>query len=302
MQPNPLLKKLGLSDNDRVVIFHADDIGMCHASLAAYSDMIDFGLLSSAAVMVPCPWFPATAVYCRENQAAKPQIDMGVHLTLTSEWDNFRWGPAAECGIQSGLLDTEGYFYRDCDPVQAQAQGTAVTRELTAQIERALAAGVDVTHIDSHMGCLFHPRFLSIYFQLAQTYRLPALTLRATAVEKQAELFFDPAALNVFVEALDQMETDGYPLLDSVEMMSLDQSENRLEEGRRRLDQLKAGVHYFIVHPSVDTPELRAIAPDWRCRVADYELFTSDKWREVVEASGVKVFGWRVLRDLLRGE
>ncbi|WP_428776649.1 ChbG/HpnK family deacetylase, partial [Vibrio sp.] len=130
MTANPLLKKLGLSDNDRVVIFHADDIGMCHASYAAYVELVDNGLFSSAATMVPCGWFPATAVYCRTHQETHPHIDMGVHMTFTSEWDDLRWGPISMRDKASGLMDEEGFFFRSSAGFQGSAQLEAVKTEM----------------------------------------------------------------------------------------------------------------------------------------------------------------------------
>lgn len=298
MTANPLLKKLGLSDNDRVVIFHADDIGMCHASYAAYVELVDNGLFSSAATMVPCGWFPATAVFCRENQSTKP-IDMGVHITLTSEWDNFRWSPVAPIQADSGLIDDEGYFYRSCSPVQAQAEVETVHQEITAQVERALAAGIDVTHIDSHMGCVFHPRLLSTYLQIAQRYRLPALLPRPTMSDEFIHMFGQEGA-ELMLQQAYELEAANFPLFDNIVGMPLDRHENRLEDAKQILDDLPAGVHYVLAHPSIDTPELRAIAPDWRSRVGDYELFMSDVWRKEIERSGVKVVGWRELRDMMR--
>ena len=299
MEPNPFLQKLGFANDDRVVILHADDIGMCQASLAAYEELIEFGVLSSAATMVPCPWFPATAVYTRANQSAKPHIDMGVHLTLTSEWNNYRWGPISTGDPATGLLDDEGYLARQVEPVQANADPEAVRVELAAQIERALAAGIDATHIDSHMFAIFCPQFLPIYFELAQKYKLPAFMIRATAVELvewgyPEELAAENAAL------LREVEAAGVPLLDSVAWTSLEDHTNKLEKAKESLANLPAGISYFIIHPSVDTPELRAIAPDWRARVADYELFTSEEWRRAVDQSGVKVIGWRAIRDAMR--
>jgi hypothetical protein len=101
MDPNPVLRKLGFADDDRVVIIHADDIGMCQATMSAFADLVDFGLISSGAVMVPCPWFPQAAAYCRQH----PLVDLGVHLTLTSEWDGYRWGPVSTRDPASGLID-----------------------------------------------------------------------------------------------------------------------------------------------------------------------------------------------------
>ncbi len=104
MNPNPLLRKLGCSDSDRLVIIHTDDIGMCQATIQAYKDLWEFGTISSGAVMVPCPWFPAVAQMCREN----PGMDMGVHATLNAEWEGYRWGPVSTRDRESGLLDTRG--------------------------------------------------------------------------------------------------------------------------------------------------------------------------------------------------
>ena len=128
---------------------------MCQATLSAYDDLMDFGLISSAAVMVPCPCFPQTAEYCRKH----PEVDMGVHLTLNSEWNGYRWGTISTCDLASGLMDDEGYFYRRQPPVHEQGDSGAAKIELRAQIDRALAAGIDATHIDSHMGTIAHENF-----------------------------------------------------------------------------------------------------------------------------------------------
>ena len=133
MMPNPVLRKLGFDNDDRVVILHADDVGMCQATIPAMVDLVDFGLLSSYAVMVPCPWFPQTAAYCRQH----PEVDVGVHSTLTSEWDSYRWGPISTRDEASGLLDEEGYFYHLSEQVQEHGQTAAVQAELQAQVERA---------------------------------------------------------------------------------------------------------------------------------------------------------------------
>jgi hypothetical protein len=145
MQPNPFLKKLGYSNNDRVVIIHTDDIGMCHASVQAFKDLWEFGTITSGAVMVPCPWFRAVAQMCREN----PEMDMGVHATLNAEWESYRWGPISTTESSSGLIDDAGYFHQWHQAVYDNAKPDAVDAEVNSQVERALAAGIDVTHVDS---------------------------------------------------------------------------------------------------------------------------------------------------------
>jgi predicted glycoside hydrolase/deacetylase ChbG (UPF0249 family) len=282
-----------------VVIFHADDIGMCQAGLDAYQELIEFGLLSSAATMVPCPWFPATATLCQTLAATHPHVDMGAHLTLTSEWDNFRWGPVSTREGASGLLDEAGYFHSRVGPMQAHGRAAAVQVEIEAQLKQALAAGVDVTHMDSHMGSIFHPDYMPHYIELAQKYQIPALAFRWQAHNILAGALEGETAVKTS-KWLQALEANGFPLLDSIFASPLDSHENQLGFAQKWLAQLTSGIHYFIIHPSKETPELRTIAPDWRSRVADYELFTNETWRQTVAASGVQVIGWRAIRESMR--
>lgn len=300
MTPNPFLQKLGLSDTDRVVVFHSDDIGMCQGTLTAYRDLVNFGVLSAAATMVPCPWFPAAAAFCREHNAGG-KIDMGVHLTLNSEWAGFRWGPISTTDPATGIIDSEGYFYNNTNATQANGDPAAVRRELQAQIERALAAGVDATHIDSHMFGIFHIKFLPVYFDLARHYRLPAFMLRADSVQMREIAVDNPAAAEM-TTLLQSVEEEGFPLFDYVHAMSLDPLPDRVANATEILTGLPAGLSYFLFHPCPDTPELRAMAPDWEARVQDYHLFLDEGWRQAVRDSGVHVIGMRTLRDIIRSE
>lgn len=297
MGPNPVLKKLGFADTDRVAIFHADDIGMCQATLPAYAALLDGSPLSAAAT-VPAPWFPAAAALCRHEQPGG-KIDMGVHLTLTSEWDAFRWGPISTTDPASGLIDDEGYFHRLAAPVQAGADLGAAGREMAMQIERALAAGVDVTHIDSHMFTNYHPRLAPVYFDLAFRYRLPALLVRGE--ERLPSLgVADPGMAAAMGRLTRAAEAEGLPLVDNILVMPLTPVANRLAHATKMLQELPAGVTCFIIHPAQDTPELRAMAPDWPARVDDLALFQNEAWQQAVRRSGIQVIGFRPLRDLLR--
>ena len=298
MQPNPLLKKLGLADDDRAVILHADDVGMCHASLAAYADLVEFGLISSASTMVPCSWFLATAAFCCSQPADR--IDMGVHLTLTSEWSGYRWGPISSRDPASGMIDAMGYFHTSEKTVQEDGDPAAVQHEIQAQVEHALGAGIDVTHVDTHMGSILHPKFLDAYLQLAQEHRIPPLLLRLDEAGLR-EMGFEGEAAALFARLLQVLEAQEMPLLDSLYVMPLDQPQDRIEQVKGVLEALPAGITYLIVHPAQDTPELRAIAPDWRCRVADYQAFTSETLRAFVQESGIHVLGWRAVRAIMQG-
>lgn len=295
---NPFLKRLGFSASDRVVIIHADDIGMNDGSVVAYADLIETGVLSSAATMVPCPWFPATATLCRAY-SDDVRIDMGVHLTLTSEWEPYRWGPLSTGDPASGLLDAEGYFHHLARGVHEHARSEAAGRELRAQVERALAAGIDVTHVDSHMLTLFHPRLLPIYLDIAREFGLPPFLVRLDEAHFRRS-GFGVAQVETLTGMIRQAEAQGAPLFDYVHIMSLDQHEDRLGEMQQVLDELPAGLSSIILHPSADSPALRAIAPDWRSRVADYELLRSEALRKAIDHADIQIIGFRTLRDAIQ--
>jgi len=295
MGPNPVLRKLGFADDERVVIVHADDVGMCQATLPAFADLVDFGLVSCGATMVPCPWFPSLAAYCRQH----PEVDLGVHLTLTSEWDGYRWGPLSTRDPASGLIDEEGYLHRRSEAVYERADAAAVSVEMQAQVACALAAGIDVTHVDTHMGAVAHPRFIPAYVQLAVQHRLPAMMLRLDEAGWR-EMGMDGETAAFAARFVQQLEEQGLPLLDRLVGLPLDQAGDQVELARRTFDALPAGVTHLIIHPAQDTPELRAIAPDWAGRVANYHAFMSEALRDYVRNSGVQVIGYRAVRQLMR--
>lgn len=294
---NPFLKKLGFSADDRVVIVHADDIGAYQASLPAIDDLFEAGLVSSCSTMVPCPWFPAVAAWARR----RPEADIGVHATLTAEYVLYRWGPLSTRDPASGLLDDDGYFHRTTAAVQAAADPAAAAIELRAQLDRALAAGIDVTHIDSHMGASFSPALLPGYMEAGAAARVPCFMPRADSASGMGN-----ALAGAWAEQLAAFQRDveerGLPLFDYITMMPLHHHEERIGVAKALFASLPAGLSYLILHPAIDTPELRALTPeDWRARVADYEAFTNAELRAYVRDRGVQVIGWRTVRDAMRG-
>ena len=296
---NPFLHKLGYTSTDRVVVLHADDIGMCHATLLALDGLLDAGLISSAATMVPCPWFNGAAEICRQR-AGDPRLDMGVHVTLTSEWTAYRWRPLSTAAPSSGLLDAEGYFPTRAMPVYQGSDLDAVRAEVVAQVERALAAGIDITHIDSHMLTMFHPRLAQVYVDVAQQFALPPLLVRIPA-SWLIDMGYSADEVDAAERLIETAEAAGLPVFDYLSVLPLDHHEDRMGEIQRVLAELPAGLSIILMHPAADTPELRAIAPDWRCRVADYQLFTDPALRRLLDDAGVHVLGFRALRDALRG-
>jgi hypothetical protein len=294
--PNPVLKKLGFSDQDRVAIIHVDDVGMCQASVAAFEQLWQFGLITCGAVMVPCPWFPLAAAFAR----AHPQADLGVHATLTSEWAAYRWGPVSTRDPATGLLDEEGFFPHRSAQVQASARPEAAARELEAQVQRALRFGLQPTHLDTHMGSVAHPKFMNAYLGLGQKYRLPLMVFRIDAAGWQAAGLDAETAAGA-AAAAQELEATGFPLLDAMTSLPLDRPGQRLEQAQAAFAALRPGVTHFIIHAALDTPELRAITPDWLCRIQDYETFLCDDLRQFIREQGIHVIGYRDLQRLIPG-
>jgi hypothetical protein len=293
---NPVLKKLGFDARDRVLIIHADDIGMCQATLPALEDLLEFGLVSSAAVMVPCPWFPQAAAFCRQH----PASDMGVHLTLNCEWEASRWGAISTRDRVTGMLDEQGYLHASPDATEQHADPRAVGAELRAQVERALQAGIDATHVDTHMGTAFQPPFVRSYLEVALENRLPAFFLGREAAERLRAHESPGPDLGLYSGLWQQIEERGLPVFDAMAMLPLDDPSDHVTVTKQIIDDLRPGLNMLILHPAQDTPELRALAPSWPSRVANYQAFLSPELRDYVRQSGVQVIGYRPLREALR--
>jgi chitin disaccharide deacetylase len=292
------LERLGFQQTDRVVILHADDIGMCHATIPAFENLLDEGLTSSYSIMPPCPWASAALEIARQAGA-----DVGVHITLTSEWQHYRWRPLSTTDRKSGLFDAEGFFPRDCDEIGMNASSDAARVEMQTQFQFFADRGVNPSHVDTHMGSSFYPKLLRTYVDTTLEYGVPAL------FPNPAFSFgwMGHASYELAVSLAPLLIERGFPTIDHVEGMPLsndpasrdDEFEVRLETARAVLENIEPGITHFAFHPSVDTPELRAICPDWRSRVGDEHVFRSRELREFLQKEGIHVIGYRALKALI---
>ncbi len=290
-----LLERLGFAAEDRVAVVHCDDIGMCHAANEGAFEALANGPATCGSIMVPCPWFPEAATYAR----AHPELDLGVHLTLTSEWKHYRWGPVAGSRAVPSLLDDTGYFPGSLVECVQRAKAEEAEVELRAQIDRALDAGIDVTHLDSHMGTCFIPPLLDVYARLACDYRLPVLatlpdaeTLRAAGMQGLGESV---------ARAVAQLEANGIPALDGLDANSLHFEPGAGEaHNRNRLSKLRPGVNYLICHPARGGEELSSIAPDAHMRDFERTFYGGETGRTALAREGIQTVGMRPLRDLVR--
>lgn len=298
---NPLVEQLGYGPESRLVIFHADDVGMCHGSNQAYLDLCAAGILQTGSVMIPCPWSPAVVRACQQN----PALDIGVHLTLTSEWAGYRWGPISTCDPASGLLDGEGYFWHRVEGVQSHLQPAAAMQEMRAQIERVRQAGVDFTHLDTHMGAATIPDLIEHYVALGFAYGVPILlprriddyirTLGLAGPEEDAWLTFAAA-----VEARGMPLVDWFRITPAYHTNANANSEARIDLYESILHELPPGVTYFSLHPNAPG-DIETIVPErayWR--TFEYRYFQSERLRDFLKTEQIIPIGYRVIRNIMR--
>lgn len=285
-QTKTVAERLGYPADSKLLILHADDLAVAHSVNTASFDALSRNAVTSASVMVPCPWLTEVAAYANDH----PNADLGLHLTLTSEWKIFRWGPVESKNKVTSLLDASGYLW----PETAQAAGSLkpeeAEREIRAQIERAIALGIQPTHLDSHMGVLFSKlELFAVYVKVAHEYKLPFFSVRIPGVSNQ----------------LLALLSDKDIVLDSFVMAN-----PTLRPGEWKdfyinaIRNLKPGLTEMIVHLGYDDAELQAVTlehPDygsaWRQR--DSDIVTSPEFKRALDENHIILIKWKDLKKLL---
>jgi chitin disaccharide deacetylase len=275
-----LASRLGYDDNATLVILSCDDLGSCHAANVGVYDAIRHGLATCASIMMPAPW----ARHAAMEYSAEHNDDIGVHLTLNAEHPMYRWGPLTHApSLQSG----EGGFPRSIDDLWEHADPNEVLRECRAQIERAIAWGIDVTHLAPHLSAItLRPEFFDVYLELAVEFALP-IRLPSTITAKQAGFPFRDLATSEGVVFPDHFDHDWRA-----------GSRDRVIKA---FQSLQPGVTEIHIQPAIDSPELRALGDNALSWVDDWKLVTSDNdFAEAVRASGAILIGYRELRNVMR--
>jgi predicted glycoside hydrolase/deacetylase ChbG (UPF0249 family) len=290
-----LAERLGYSSEDRLLIIHADDIGVTHAANLAAFEGLERGSLTCASILVPCPWVPEVADYCRRH----PEADFGVHLTLNSEYERYRWRPLTKQEAGPSLYDPQGYQWRTLEEAVAHVTPEDAEREFRAQIEAALAAGIDVTHVDTHMGTAPTAKFLGIYIALGAEYRLPIMLPRPNRRLLERVGLADAAP--AIEEQFRALEASGMPILDHLIHETGGPSPDAKEAMFKEMFRdLEPGVTHFLIHPAKPSDELSALTEDADFRARDYELFRDGRMRAYAEGLGVRLIGYREIRDAYR--
>jgi predicted glycoside hydrolase/deacetylase ChbG (UPF0249 family) len=272
-----LASRLGHSDDARLVIISCDDLGSCHGATVGVYQAIREGLATCASIMMPAPWARYAADEYRNE-------DIGVHLTLNAEHPSYRWGPLTHAPT---LLSGEGGFPRSVDDLWEHADSSEVLRECRAQIERAIAWGIDVTHLAPHLTSItLRPEFFDVYLELAYEFKLP-IRLPSTITAEAAGFPFRRLAADEGIVFPDHFDHDWRT--------------GSRERVFAAIANLQPGVTEIHVQPAIDSPEVRAlggVAEGW---IDDLALVTSNQeLRQAVADSGAILIGYRELRDAMR--
>lgn len=294
-QEKSLVERLGHPPSAKLLIVHADDMGMSHNVNVATLEAMHTGWVSSASIMVPCPWLAEAAAMAKAN----PDLDLGVHLTLNAEWRRYRWGPVAPRAAVPGLIDKEGYLWRDVLGVLGHSNPREVETEIRAQVQRAVDLGIRPTHVDSHMGTLFaNPGFFEAYRKVAHEFKVPYMMPRPTEKLLAA---YDPGKQLFTEERVAAIRASGDIMIDHL-VTDIDASaENRTQGYVDFIKGLPPGVSQLIIHCGGDTDELRAITNSWAKRVADARAFRDPAVKKALEETGVKLLGWAAIKKLQYG-
>ncbi len=278
-----LTEKLGFPRDAKLLIVHADDVGMTHSVNAATIKALDTGLVNSASIMVPCPWFPEIAAYAKSH----PDIDFGLHLTLTSERVYYRWGPVAPKDKVLSLVDENGYFHHDWSP-ETRIDPKDAEIELRAQIDRAYAMGIRPTHLDSHQYRLIASgkELFEVFLRVAHAYKLPFFVTR--------DWFAENPYLALSLSANDIVLDHTVTISPSVP------PEKWNDFYKAALRSIQPGVTEFVIHVAYADDEMKAATRErdtwgaaWRQR--DFDFFTSEEFRRLFQEQNIKVVTWRQL-------
>ena len=282
-----LAERLGYGKDAKLLIIHADDLGVTHSENSATISAIEQNAINSAAIMVPCPWFPEIAAYAISH----PEFDWGLHLTITSEWKYFKWNGIVDSQNISGLINKLGYFYESVEEVVKHATHNEVEKEIRAQIEKVLALGIKPTHLDPHMESLFGSiDFFKSYFRMGKEYKIPVLV--------PMKLLKDPAF---------NREVNGYPALvvSHIQLHPGIQPERWPQAYDSALVNMQPGLNELVLHLAYNDEEMKATTVGkthwwdaaWRQR--DYDYVTSQHFKDVIRQNNIQLVTWKQIQKLL---
>ncbi|MCX6217424.1 polysaccharide deacetylase family protein [Spirosoma sp.] len=305
-QTETYAEKLGFPKGKKVVIFHVDDAGMSYESNVGTINALDKGIASSTSVMMPCGWVPQFFEYVKKH----PIADVGVHLTLTSEWNGYRWSPLVGREKAPGLYDEQGAFWHSVEQVVQHASADEVEAEIRAQLARYRAFGVKPTHMDSHMGTLFDPKFIMRYAKVAIEEKIPVLfpAGHATLIFKANNV---PAPMQQLAQQVGKQLWDaGLPVMDDLDGTSYGWTlpvgtpvtdvtiqKYKTQKFIELLKSTKPGLTYVIMHCTAPSPTFDQISGSGQSRNGDMLAMMDPALKSFVEKEGIIITTWRELME-----
>lgn len=279
-------EKLGYPKNTKLLIIHADDLGVSHSENTASVTALEKGSVSSASIMVPCPWMPEIGLYAK----AHPNTCLGLHLTLTAEWKHYKWGPVLPRTEVPSLVESTGFLPDNSEAVAKNAKLDEIEKELRAQVERSKQFGIDPSHFDTHMGSAFGSKDIAkIYVKLGHEYKVPVL--------------FPRGIENLLGTTLKDLGAENDVITDNVYIASpADYAAGMMNYYTKILNSIGAGLNVLLLHAALDNDEMKAVTidhPDYGAawRQADLDFFTSDECRKLLKDNNIKVVSWKDIRD-----
>ena len=285
-------ERLGWKAGDVVVILHVDDVGMSHSSNLGAIESVEKGVATSWSVMMTCPWVPEIARYLKDH----PEVDSGLHLTLTSEWSLYRWPPVAGKPAVPGLVDTEGCLWRSVQLAATHATPDEIEKEIRAQIDRAERIGIPITHLDSHMGTLFaRPDYFERFARVGMEKGIPILAIGGHATHALRE---NPGAAGALRPWIPKIWNAGLPVIDDLHTDSYAwKPEEKTEKFLAALRELKPGITEFLFHSSIPTDDFPLITTSSESRLADTRALTSPAVKQLIKERGIVLTTWKELKE-----
>lgn len=281
-------EKLGFPKGKKVLLLHCDDAGMCEEANIAVQTYVLKGDVLSAAVMMPCPNAEEMVEWAKKH----PKADIGVHLTLTSEWKNYRWGPVTNAEKVPGLIDPEGKLWHEVPDVVMHASAKEVETEIRAQIDKMINLGYRPSHIDTHMGTLYGtPEFAKVFLETAVDYNIPANAIDLS--NKEVAEHYRAAGYPINDEMIKYLESYPLPKLDNFTSAPNGNSyENKRENFIKMVESLKPGLTEIIFHPSIKTENLKSITGSWQQREWEAQLFSDPVVQQFFEENDIRFTNW----------
>ena len=304
-QDSTYAERLGYPKGSKVLILHIDDVGMSFDQNAGTIEVLEKGAAKSCSIMMTCPWVPGFFHYLKDH----PETDAGLHLTLTSEWKDYRWHPLSGKSQVPGLVDTEGAMWASVEDVVKHATADEVDKEIRAQLSRALEFGFRPTHLDSHMGTLFaSPAFMQKYVQLGIENKIPVMCPSGHGTLVVRDMKLDAATIGMMRNIGKMLWNAGLPVIDDLHNTSyahhLPNGVTATAENLRKyktefyvnsLKELKPGVTYMIMHCIKPTEVFKYISDSQSIREGDYLAMMSPEFKKALEKEGIIVTTMREL-------